>query len=188
MSDELKQNWTQPAAMAIPKGGYVKDKVEQGRYGPIFRKRQPAMAFQFLRKSSPDGKSASTSMQGILKGPSRPSPIVSLCLSYTTSSGCSSRSRGRPISCIKASSIRTSTNTPRMPCAVWDDRAYDSVRKPRRLSCGLENEFFGLRQVRPRASLSEFSGNRGVSLRELRRNQESSQGQVEPLEYTRWMQ
>jgi hypothetical protein len=31
-------DWTKPAAIAIPKGGTFKDKVEQGRYGPIFPK------------------------------------------------------------------------------------------------------------------------------------------------------
>ena len=35
MSDTSRQgDWTKPAAMAIPKGGYFKDEVEQGRYGP----------------------------------------------------------------------------------------------------------------------------------------------------------
>ena len=38
MSDTRQSDWTKPAAMAIPKGGYSKDKVEQGRYGPIFPK------------------------------------------------------------------------------------------------------------------------------------------------------
>jgi hypothetical protein len=38
-SDASKQqDWTKPAAMAIPKGEFFKDKVEQGRYGPIFPK------------------------------------------------------------------------------------------------------------------------------------------------------
>ena len=37
MSDISKQqDWTNPAAMAIPKGGFPKGKVEQCRYGPIF--------------------------------------------------------------------------------------------------------------------------------------------------------
>ena len=31
-----QEDWTKPAAMVIPKGGLFKDKVEQGRYGPIF--------------------------------------------------------------------------------------------------------------------------------------------------------
>ena len=39
VSDTLNQNdWSKSAAMAIPEGGYLKDKVEQGRYGPIFPK------------------------------------------------------------------------------------------------------------------------------------------------------
>ena len=34
MSETPTQNdWTKPAAMAVPKGGFFKDKVEQGRYG-----------------------------------------------------------------------------------------------------------------------------------------------------------
>ena len=53
MSDESKQNWTQPAAMAIPKGGYVKDKVEQGRYGPIFPKTPACYGFSILAKVIP---------------------------------------------------------------------------------------------------------------------------------------
>jgi hypothetical protein len=42
MSDTQQNDWTKPAAIAIPKGGFFKDKVEQGRYGPIFPKREPA--------------------------------------------------------------------------------------------------------------------------------------------------
>jgi hypothetical protein len=39
MSNASKTNdWTKPAAMAIPEGGFFPDKVEQGRYGPIFPK------------------------------------------------------------------------------------------------------------------------------------------------------
>ena len=34
MSEMQQGGWTKPAAMAIPKGGFFKDKVEQGRYGP----------------------------------------------------------------------------------------------------------------------------------------------------------
>jgi hypothetical protein len=53
MSDEAKtQDWSKPAAMAIPKGGIFKDKVEQAmvRYFPRVR---PAMDFPFLPKSFP---------------------------------------------------------------------------------------------------------------------------------------
>src|SRR6476646_5362144 len=55
MADALKQrNWARPAAMAIPKGGFFKDKVEQGRYGPIFPKSPACYGFSILAKIIPD--------------------------------------------------------------------------------------------------------------------------------------
>ena len=54
MSDASKQqDWTKPAAMAIPKGGFSKDKVEQGRYGPIFPKTSACYGFSILAKIIP---------------------------------------------------------------------------------------------------------------------------------------
>ena len=51
-SDEAK-DWTKPAAMAIPKGGFFKDKVEQGRYGPIFPKTPACYGFSVIAKVIP---------------------------------------------------------------------------------------------------------------------------------------
>jgi hypothetical protein len=54
MSHESKsQDWSKPAAMAIPKGGFLKDKVEQGRYGPIFPKSPACYGFSILAKVIP---------------------------------------------------------------------------------------------------------------------------------------
>src|SRR3984957_4161414 len=54
MSSESKtQDWSKPAAMAIPKGGYFQDKVEQGRYGPIFPKTPACYGFSILAKIVP---------------------------------------------------------------------------------------------------------------------------------------
>jgi len=54
MSDAPKQeNWTKPAAMAIPKGGYFQDKVEQGRYGPIFPRTPACYGFSIIAKIIP---------------------------------------------------------------------------------------------------------------------------------------
>src|SRR5438309_10832212 len=50
MSDTQQGDWTQPAAMAIPKGGIFKDKVQQGRYGPIFPKSSASYAFTTIEK------------------------------------------------------------------------------------------------------------------------------------------
>ena len=54
MSDTSRQgDWTKPAAMAVPKGGFFKDKVEQGRYGPIFPKIPACYGFSILAKVIP---------------------------------------------------------------------------------------------------------------------------------------
>jgi hypothetical protein len=46
-------DWTKPAAMAIPKGGLFKDRVEQGRSGPIFPKTPACYGFSILAKVIP---------------------------------------------------------------------------------------------------------------------------------------
>ena len=54
MSDTPKKNdWTKPAAMAIPQGGFFADKVERGRYGPIFPKTPANYGFSILAKIIP---------------------------------------------------------------------------------------------------------------------------------------
>ena len=54
MSDTSRQDdWTKPAAMAIPKGGFFEDKVEQGRYGPIFPKTPACYGFSIIAKIIP---------------------------------------------------------------------------------------------------------------------------------------
>jgi hypothetical protein len=45
-----QKDWTKPAAMAIPKGGFFPDKVEQGRYGPIFPRTPACYGFSILAK------------------------------------------------------------------------------------------------------------------------------------------
>ena len=54
MSDTSRQgDWTKPAAKAIPKGGFSEDKVEQGRYGPIFPKTPACYGFSIIAKIIP---------------------------------------------------------------------------------------------------------------------------------------
>jgi hypothetical protein len=52
-----KHDWTKPAAMAIPKGGELKEKVEQGRYGPIFPKTPACYGFSIIAKIIPGRES-----------------------------------------------------------------------------------------------------------------------------------
>src|SRR3954471_12779362 len=53
MSTASKQDWTKPAAMAIPKGGYDENNVEQGRYGPIFPRTPACYGFSIVAKIIP---------------------------------------------------------------------------------------------------------------------------------------
>src|SRR5262249_29369634 len=53
MSDASKQDWSKPAAMAIPKGGLFEDNVQQGRYGPIYPKTPACYGFSVLAKIIP---------------------------------------------------------------------------------------------------------------------------------------
>ena len=50
MSDARKKDWSKPAAMAIPEGGFFPDKVEKGRYGPIYPKTPANHGFSILCK------------------------------------------------------------------------------------------------------------------------------------------
>ena len=52
-SESKTQDWSKPAAMAIPKGGFFQDKVEQGRYGPIFPKTPACYGFSIVAKVIP---------------------------------------------------------------------------------------------------------------------------------------
>lgn len=46
----MQYDWTKPAAMSIPKGGYINNDVEQGRYGAIFPKTPACYGFTIIAK------------------------------------------------------------------------------------------------------------------------------------------
>lgn len=48
-----QEDWSKPAAMAIPKGGYSDKDVQKGRYGPIFPKSPACYGFSILAKIIP---------------------------------------------------------------------------------------------------------------------------------------
>ncbi len=87
-------DWTKPAAMAIPKGGFFED-VEQGRYGPIFPQDSRVLRLHDHREDQARARgehSASTARRS-----RRPSPacrMLSPCSSCTTCAGCSSTING----------------------------------------------------------------------------------------------
>src|SRR5262245_35438352 len=53
-----KKDWTQPAAMAIPKGGVFPDRVEKGRYGPIYPRTPANYGFTIIAKIIPGREDA----------------------------------------------------------------------------------------------------------------------------------
>jgi hypothetical protein len=46
----MAKDWTKPAAMAIPKGGFFEGQAEQGRYGPIFPRTPACYGFSIVAK------------------------------------------------------------------------------------------------------------------------------------------
>src|SRR6195256_878618 len=48
-----REDWAKPAAMAIPKGGLIKDKEEQGRYGPVSPNTPACSGFSISAKIIP---------------------------------------------------------------------------------------------------------------------------------------
>ena len=57
MTEAVKnENWTKPAAMAIPKEGYFK--LEQGRYGPTYPKTPANYGFTIIAKVKPGREAA----------------------------------------------------------------------------------------------------------------------------------
>ena len=53
----MSNDWTKPAAMAIPKGGFRED-AEQGRYGPVFPKTPACYGFSIMAKIIPGREEA----------------------------------------------------------------------------------------------------------------------------------
>jgi hypothetical protein len=52
------KDWTAPAALAIPKGGFFPGNVEQGRYGPVFPRTPACYGFSILAKIIPGREEA----------------------------------------------------------------------------------------------------------------------------------
>ena len=48
-----KADWSKPSAMALPKGGYFPNRVEQGRYGPVFPRTPANYGFTIIAKIIP---------------------------------------------------------------------------------------------------------------------------------------
>ena len=76
------QDWSKPAAMAIPKGGYFKE--EQGLYGPVFPRTPACYGFTIIAKLKPGREPAmreyANTVEAALKGD--PNFLAALKLHY----------------------------------------------------------------------------------------------------------
>ena len=85
MSEVSQQkDWTKRAAMAIPKGGFFPDKVEKGRYGPIFPRTPACYGFSILAKVIPGREQAFYDHAKVLENAiaSNPETLAILKLHY----------------------------------------------------------------------------------------------------------
>ena len=132
MSSESKtHDGSKPVAMAIPKGGYFKDKAEQGRYGSYLSPRHPPVTgSRSSRKSFPVAKRKfyCEHARTIWKRRS-PSSRIALCakIGHYLRWLMFPYQWGKPTSCTRAFSIPTSTNTPKTLSRCSRPRAFLTV-------------------------------------------------------------
>ncbi len=186
MSDTSKQDWTKPAAMAIPKGGFSKDGAEQGRYGPIFPKTPACYGFSILAKIIPGREEVfyeyARNIEKAVAG--QPDVLAVLKLHYL-------RWVLFPIkgeTYFMYQGIFDTDFDKYTEDAVAIFAAFGpqhGLRKPGRLSQGLEVERPGVHQVRPRTSVPELPRIRRIPVCECGRDQEGTQAQGGVFEHAR---
>ena len=168
MSDASKrEDWTKPAAMAIPEGGFFKDKVEQGRYGPIFPKTPACYGFSVIAKIIPGREQVfheyAKNIEKAVAG--QPDFLAVLKLHY-----------------LRWNLFDINGETYFQYAGIFDTdfdkytedaigifaaiRSQYRFRKSGGLSEGLEDECRGIHQVRPRPSSPELPRIWRISLRE----------------------
>ena len=187
MSNESKtQDWSKPAAMAIPKGGYFQDKVEQGRYGPIFPKTPACYGFSILAKIIPGREDVFYKYAKDIEKTiaAQPDALAVLKLHY-----------------LRWVLFPIKGDTYFMYQGIFDTdfdkytedavtlfrhhRPQDGVRESRGFPDGLADQPRRIRQVCPRSSMPELPRIRRISGCERRRNQEGSQIEGRVLDHAR---
>ena len=150
-------DWTKPAALAIPKEGFFA--LEQGRFGPIFPKTPACYGFSVIAKVKPGREQAirdyGRDFQDAVKGD--PDVLAPLKLHYLrwvlfdVGSGMLLHVSGH----LRHGLRQIYRGRHR---AVHQRRGSRQSLSTLKDSRGLEDEHAGIHQVRPRASVPEFSG------------------------------
>ena len=187
MSETNKQNdWTKPAAMAIPKGGYFKDKVEQGRYGPIFPKTPACYGFSIIAKIIPGREPAVYEhARNIEKAVAeQPDCLAVLKLHYLrwVLFDINGETYFMYQGIFDTDFDKYTEDAVALFSATGINTVFENLEG---FPEGLEDQPAGVRQVRPRASLPELPRIRRVSVRERRRDQEGAEAQGGVLGHAR---
>ena len=159
MSDTQQGDWTKPAAMAIPKGGFFKDKVEQGRYGPIFPKTPACYGFSIIAKIIPGREDVFYEYaRNIEKAVAdQPDCLAVLKLHYLR--WVLFPIKGETYFMYQGIFDTDFDKYTEDAVALFSKyRHQHRLRKPRRLSQGLEDQCSGIHQVRSRASVPKLPG------------------------------
>jgi hypothetical protein len=111
-SKEKVRDWTKPAAMAIPKEGYLS--LENGRYGPVYPRTQACYGFTIIAKIKPGREDTIRAYGKTIEGAIEDTPDVLATLKLHYLRWVLSNIGRTHTSCTRESSIRISTSTPKM--------------------------------------------------------------------------
>ena len=174
MSATLQGDWTKPAAMAIPKGGYL-GKPEQGRYGPIFPKTPACYGFSIIAKLLPGGeeacyKHAKTIEAAVAKDPNC---LAVLKLHYLRWQifQINGESYFQYQGIFDTDFDKYTEDAVNLFSATGIDTVFENLEA----SPNIGDQAGGVHQVRPRPPLPELPRIRRISVCECRRDQESAQ-------------
>ncbi len=167
------QDWTKPAAMAIPKEGYFE--LERGRYGPSFPRTPACYGFSIIAKVK-EGREETVRAYGktieetIASSPEALAPLRLHYLRWVlfdVGSGLHFQYQG-----IFDTDFDKYTED---AVALFSATGITTVfTESRRLPRGLEGEPGGVHQVRARSPVPQLPGVRRVPVRDGRRDQEGA--------------
>ena len=158
MSDTASERLDQTRGDGDPEGGFFKDKVEQGRYGPIFPKTPACYGFSIIAKIIPGREEvfyeyASNIEKAVAD---QPDGLAVLKLHYLR--WVLFPIKGETYFMYQGIFDTDFDKYTEDAVALFSSYGHQyGLRKPRRISRGLEDECPGVRQVRPRTSVPEFS-------------------------------
>ena len=167
------QNWTKPAAMAIPKEGLFRTRA--GTVRPIFPRTPACYGFSIIAKVK-EGREETVRAYGkTIEETIASSPEALAPLAPALPAVGAVRRRVR-LALSVPGHLRHRLRQVHRGCGrlVQRDRHHDGVHESRRLSRGLEGEPGGIHQVRARAPVPQLPGVRRVPVRHRRRDQEGA--------------